>query len=38
MELKKVISKYGYDTGLSDEGSFCTNCKNGNNEPIKLIT
>ena len=37
MELKNVIIKYGYDTGLGDEGSFCPSCKNGNEEPIKLI-
>ena len=36
MELKKVIKKKGYSTGVGDEGGFAPNFKN-NEEPLEAI-
>lgn len=36
-ELKKVLKKKGYETGVGDEGGFAPSCREGNTEPLELI-
>jgi len=35
--LKKVLKKKGYNTNVGDEGGFAPSCKEGNEEPLKLM-
>lgn len=36
--LQKVVKAKGYETGVGDEGGFAPSCKNGNKEPLELIS
>lgn len=35
--LRKVLKENGYNTNVGDEGGFAPSCKDGNEEPLKLI-
>ena len=35
--LRKVLKAMGYNTNVGDEGGFAPSCKEGNEEPLKLI-
>ncbi len=35
--LKKVLKAKGYNTAVGDEGGYAPDCKEGNEEPLKLI-
>ena len=35
--LKKVLKARGYNTAVGDEGGYAPDCKEGNEEPLKLI-
>ena len=35
--LKKVLKEKGYSTAVGDEGGYAPNCREGNEEPLKLI-
>ena len=35
--LKKVLKTKGYNTAVGDEGGYAPDCKEGNEEPLKLI-
>ncbi len=35
--LRKVLKAKGYNTNVGDEGGFAPSCKEGNEEPLKLI-
>ncbi|MFV0480169.1 MAG: phosphopyruvate hydratase [Anaerorhabdus sp.] len=35
--LRKVLKGKGYNTNVGDEGGFAPSCKDGNEEPLKLI-
>lgn len=35
--LKSVLKAKGYNTNVGDEGGYAPNCKEGNEEPLKLI-
>ena len=36
-ELRKVLKEKGYNTNVGDEGGFAPSCREGNEEPLKLI-
>ncbi|MFA6586935.1 MAG: phosphopyruvate hydratase [Bacilli bacterium] len=36
--LQKIVKEKGYETGVGDEGGFAPSCKNGNKEPLELIS
>ena len=35
--LRKVLKAKGYNTNVGDEGGFAPSCKDGNEEPLKLL-
>ncbi len=35
--LKKILKKAGYNCNVGDEGGYAPSCKDGNEEPLKLI-
>lgn len=35
--LKKVLKAKGYNTNVGDEGGYAPSCRDGNEEPLKLI-
>ena len=35
--LRKVLKSKGYNTNVGDEGGFAPSCREGNEEPLKLI-
>lgn len=35
--LKAILKKAGYETNVGDEGGYAPSCKDGNEEPLKLI-
>ncbi len=36
--LKKVLKEHGYNTNVGDEGGFAPSCREGNEEPLELMT